>query len=132
MHTFAHALIRAFAETSGYSSTSLRERLYFESGAASILIHTAEGDAESSLGGLIELSKPEKMDAMIRRAIELCEYCSSDPTCLEGGQEHKSAACHCSLFLSETSCEWNNTLLDRRTINAKLSEEALSFFPKLL
>ncbi len=132
MHTFAHALIRAFAETSGYSSTSLRERLYFENGAASILIHTAEGDAESSLGGLIELSKPEKMDAMIQRAIELCEYCSSDPTCLEGGQEHKSAACHCCLFLSETSCEWNNTLLDRRTINAKLSEEALSFFPKLL
>ena len=128
LHTFSHALIRALSETSGYSSTSLRERLYYENGAASILIHTAEGDSESSLGGLIELSNPDKMSLMIQRAIELCEYCSSDPTCLEGGQEHKSAACHCCLFLSETSCEWNNELLDRRTLNNRLSDEFLSYF----
>lgn len=128
LHTFAHALIRAFAETSGYSSTSLRERLYFENGAASVLIHTAEGDSESSLGGLIELAKPEKMSLMLKRAIELTEYCSSDPTCLEGGQDRKAAACHCCLFLSETSCEWNNELLDRRTLHPKLSDDHLAFF----
>lgn len=128
LHTFTHALIRAFAETSGYSSTSLRERLYFENGAASVLIHTAESDSESSLGGLIELVKPEKMSLMLKRAIELTEYCSSDPNCLEGGQDRKAAACHCCLFLSETSCEWNNELLDRRTFHPKLSDDHLAFF----
>src|SRR5208283_4190992 len=54
VHTFAHALIRQLTMACGYSSASLRERLYADKGLgmAGVLIYTATTDSDGSLGGL--------------------------------------------------------------------------------
>ncbi|PEK99499.1 DUF1998 domain-containing protein [Bacillus sp. AFS017336] len=132
IHTFSHMLIKEFAAHSGYSTTSLRERLYCGPDMMGVLIYTASSDSEGSLGGLIELSKPEKLFPIFLRAIEQFEHCSSDPHCSDGDFELQTsingAACHACSYVSETSCEWNNHLLDRRTITQLLDFEEVAFF----
>ncbi|MED1011297.1 DUF1998 domain-containing protein [Bacillus mycoides] len=132
IHTFSHMLIKEFAAHSGYSSTSLRERLYCGPDMMGVLIYTASSDSEGSLGGLIELSKPEKLYPIFIRALERFEYCSSDPHCSDGDFELQTsingAACHACSYVSETSCEWNNHLLDRRTIVPLLGFENMALF----
>ena len=65
LHTIAHLLIRRLAFESGYSSASLQERIYANSNrsdrTAGILIYTAAGDAQGTLGGLVRLGEPEKI-----------------------------------------------------------------------
>ena len=55
LHTFAHALIRQLSFDCGYGSASLRERIYCESDdpdqpMQGVLIYTASGDSEGTLG----------------------------------------------------------------------------------
>ena len=54
LHSFAHLLIRQLAYDSGYDSSSISERIYASNGSngmAGILLYTASGDSEGTLGG---------------------------------------------------------------------------------
>nr|SHO15253.1 Putative uncharacterized protein [Moritella viscosa] len=133
IHSFSHLLINQLIYESGYSSASLRERLYVSSKdnhkMYGLLIYTASGDSEGSLGGLVRVGQPGNLEPIIEKAVSNASWCSSDPICFEtghhGGQGPNGlnlAACHNCLLLPETSCEVFNSLLDRMTINATISE----------
>ena len=120
IHSFAHILIRQLSLDCGYSSASLRERLYVEEGQndmCGLLIYTATADADGTLGGLCRQAKPDRLVALVLRALGSAAWCSSDPLCIEGAQSMSEslnlAACHSCMLLAETSCEKFNRLLDR-------------------
>ena len=122
IHTLSHLLLRRITFECGYSSSSLRERLYFsaEKKYAGIMIYTADGDSEGSLGGLVRQGRRDRLAQSIIEAVDQGRWCSSDPVCSEtagqglGGFNH--AACHACSLVSETSCTAANTLLDRRML----------------
>lgn len=116
VHTLSHLLIRQLSLESGYSSTSLRERLYVLDGMTGVLIYTASGDSDGSLGGLVAQAGPERFGALVEAALASAAVCSSDPLCAERmprGGHLSGAACHACLLVSETSCEMGNRFLDR-------------------
>ena len=120
IHTFSHLLMRHLIYSCGYDSSSLRERLYvsteLENPMVGLLIYTASGDSEGTLGGLVSQGLPENFERNVRGALEY-STCSNDPICIEterqGIQGLNGAACHSCCLLPETSCEHSNTLLDR-------------------
>ncbi|MDA8045303.1 MAG: DUF1998 domain-containing protein [Actinomycetota bacterium] len=124
LHTFSHLLIRQIALECGYSSASLRERLYLgQPGrrAAGILLSTASSDSEGTLGGLVALGAARHLQRLLDLSFEEARRCSSDPLCAEHVPHDPSdqlhgAACHACLFASETSCEANNRWLDRAVL----------------
>ena len=141
IHSFSHLLMNRLVYESGYSSASLRERLYVskEDGKQmyGVLIYTASGDTEGSLGGLVRIGKPGKLERIVRKAVLDAQWCSSDPICFESGYQGGQgpnglnlAACHNCLLLPETSCELYNVFLDRVTINGDISDGE-GFFDKL-
>jgi hypothetical protein len=118
LHTFAHLLMRQLAFSSGYSSASLRERVYAGTDReAGVLLYTAAGDAEGTLGGLVRQGQPPRLAETILAALETASWCSADPICREShGQGLGSlnlAGCHGCALVAETSCERSNVLLDR-------------------
>lgn len=125
LHTLSHALIREMAMFSGYGAASLSERLYGwtetadRPAAAGLLICTTASDSEGTLGGLVALSEPQKLQRIVVAALRRASRCSSDPVCAmrtpsEPEDFLHGAACHCCAFASETSCERANRFLDRR------------------
>ena len=58
VHSFSHALIYQLAFECGYDASSLKERLFVGTNEGKqmcgVLIYTASGDSEGSLGGLVE------------------------------------------------------------------------------
>jgi hypothetical protein len=124
MHTIAHLLIRRLAFASGYSSASLQERIYAHSDrpdrTAGILIYTAAGDAQGTLGGLVRLGRPDKILPLLLAALNDADVCSNDPVCIESDRQGSSqlnlSACHGCALVSETSCETANRLLDRQLV----------------
>ncbi len=127
VHTLAHLLIRQMAMDSGYGSASLTERIYAwrpdedREAAAGFLISTTSPDSEGTLGGLVELSDPQRLGDLVTRALHKASRCSSDPVCSHrtpGPDEDflHGAACHFCVFNSETSCENANRFLDRRLL----------------
>ena len=50
MHTFAHLLIKQMSMSSGYSSSAIRERIYFGDDMSGVLLYTGSADKEGSLG----------------------------------------------------------------------------------
>lgn len=123
IHTFSHLLINRLIFECGYGSSSLKERIYLDLSddrkIAGLLIYTASGDSEGSLGGLVRLSKPDTLERLIQNAIAEAQWCSSDPVCKEsvksgsGPDSLNYAACHTCALLPETCCEAFNSLLDR-------------------
>jgi hypothetical protein len=90
---------------------------------AGVLIYTASGDCEGSMGGLVRMGEPENFARVMDAALDAARWCSSDPVCTEsgliGGQGIESlniAACHCCGLLPETSCEHFNSYLDRGVV----------------
>ncbi|PRS79559.1 hypothetical protein C6Y04_03420 [Bacillus sp. GBSW2] len=136
LHTFSHALLQELAAHCGYTTTSLKERIYANDDMYGAFIYTASGDSEGSLGGLTNLAQSEKLLPIIIRALEKMSYCSSDPICSDGEFEYHTsangAACHACTFVSETSCEWGNLLLDRRTLININPNEKDGYFDQLL
>lgn len=142
VHTLAHILIREAAMSCGYGAASLSERLYaWPAGsdrppAAGLLICTTASDSEGTLGGLVALSEPERLQGIVADALRRAERCSSDPVCGQRTPRHSEdflhgAACHCCCFASETSCERANRFLDRRfllTLPAVDEEQVPGFF----
>ena len=139
LHTLAHVLIRRLSFECGYGSSSLRERLYCwdEPGKemSGILIYTAAGDSEGTMGGLVQQGKPGRLESLFLGAIQDARWCSSDPLCIESsGQGIDSlnrAACHACALLPETSCEEGNRYLDRGVLVGTPSEPNLGFFSSL-
>lgn len=141
MHTFAHVLINQLSFDCGYGSASLRERIYCDFKDQShpmqgVLIYTASGDAEGTMGGLVRQGQPERFQATLARTIQNASWCSSDPVCIEstgqGADNSNLAACHGCSLLPETSCEEGNRLLDRALLVGKPELPNLGFFSNLL
>lgn len=135
LHSFAHLLIRQLAFDSGYDSSSICERIYASDGPdgmAGVLLYTASGDSEGTLGGLVRQGRPEYLPSTVHAALENGRYCSSDPLCIESaGQGLNSlnlAACHACSLLPETSCEMSNMLLDRAILVGHPSISKLAYF----
>ncbi|MDO5696762.1 MAG: DUF1998 domain-containing protein [Dermatophilus congolensis] len=138
LHTLAHCLIREMAMYSGYGAASLSERIYAwdaegdRPASAGLLICTTASDSDGTLGGLVRLSEPERLAAIIRSALRRAGRCSSDPVCAMRTPRDPEdflhgAACHCCVMASETSCERANRFLDRRfLVSLPLSD--LGFF----
>ncbi|WP_202817202.1 DUF1998 domain-containing protein [Serinicoccus sp. CUA-874] len=137
IHTLSHLLIREAAMSSGYGSASLTERIYAwrEGGdirpAAGLLISTTASDSEGTLGGLVDLARPEKLGRLISDAVRRGQRCSSDPICSHRVPADKEeflhgAACHFCLFVSETSCERTNRFLDRRLLLGLVTDPAVA------
>jgi hypothetical protein len=134
IHTLSHMLMRQVALECGYSSASLRERIYLgtpSSPAAGVLISTAASDSEGTLGGLVALGERRYLERILRQALDDAAHCSSDPLCAEHVPEFPSAvlhnaACHACLFASETSCEAGNRWLDRAVL-ADLTGDGFAF-----
>jgi hypothetical protein len=128
LHTLAHLLIRRLTFNCGYGSSSLRERIYChhdnpEQPMNAMVIYTASGDSEGSLGGLVKQGEPGYLERVFQEALEEAEWCSADPVCADlskgGGQGPGSingAACHNCALLPETSCETFNKYLDRKFV----------------
>lgn len=117
LHSFAHALIREFAFTSGYPAAALHERIYSDAGAYGIFIYTTSTDNEGTLGGLVRAGEIDRLGSSLARAAEQLSWCSNDPVCGESHPQNLDglnlAACHSCLLASETSCDGFNLLLDR-------------------
>lgn len=141
LHTLAHLLIRELSFECGYSSASLRERIYCndpddEYQMSGIFIYTASGDAEGTLGGLVRQGLPDTLPKIIYNSVQRARWCSVDPVCMESrGQGRDSlnlAACHACTLVSETSCEEFNVLLDRKMIVGTLERPEIGFFSDIL
>jgi hypothetical protein len=124
LHTLAHLLMRQLEFSSGYSAASLRERIYALPGTADpqagLLIYTASGDSQGTLGGLVRLAAKDSLARILLKSIENADLCSNDPVCRESrGQGMNAlnlAACHGCSLVSETSCESGNVFLDRKLL----------------
>jgi hypothetical protein len=138
VHTLAHVLIRQMAMTCGYSAASLSERLYAwpetdgRPPAAGLLIVTTASDSDGTLGGLVQLSEPARLEQVVTTALDRATRCSSDPVCARRTPQYPEdflhgAACHCCAMASETSCERANRFLDRRFL-IDLPGSDLGFF----
>jgi len=137
LHTFAHVIINQLAYECGYGSASLRERLYCDladpaNPMCGVLIYTASGDSEGSMGGLVRQGGQGLFENIVVRAIQKAGWCSSDPVCIEsngqGPENSNLAACHSCCLLPETSCEEGNRLLDRGLLIGTPGEPNLGFF----
>jgi len=139
LHTFSHCLITALSNESGYSNASIREKIYCSKyidenteSMAGILIYTASGDSEGSLGGLVRQGRPGKMESIIARAINDARWCAADPVCIQSSGQGQNgcnlAACHNCALLPETSCENKNMLLDRGLMIGTLDDSTIGYF----
>lgn len=117
-HTLSHAIIRELGYTSGYSSASIRERIYAtKDGEGGILLYNTSAGDDCGMGGLV--GSVEHFDEVIANGIKNIENCSNDPLCsnirVEDNMINGSACINC-LLLSETSCEYGNKYLDRHIL----------------
>lgn len=140
LHTFAHALMKELSYTCGYGSSSLRERLYVDIARpdhpmAGVLIYTAAGDSDGTLGGLVAQGGPDRLPLIVTEALRRSAWCSNDPVCLEGagtGPDTGSiAACHSCALVAETSCENGNRLLDRAVLSGTPGCPEIGFLNRL-
>ncbi len=124
IHTFAHLIIRQLVFYCGYPAASLRERLYVsgdrENPMAAVMVYTASGDSQGTMGGLVKMGEPDNLFEPLNQALENAKWCSSDPVCMEVGNQQGQgqyglnlAACHDCCLLPNTSCEHFNNFLDR-------------------
>jgi hypothetical protein len=140
LHTLSHLLLHQVALDCGYSSASIRERLYCRGpgdseGApmAGVLLYTASPDSEGTLGGLVALAEPSRLASVFRDALARARLCSTDPMCADHqagdlGDTLHNAACHACLFAPETSCEAGNRFLDRGAVIPILGHSTSTYF----
>ena len=136
LHTLSHLLIRELALECGYNAASIRERIYADTSSdspqAGILIYTAAADSDGTLGGLVDLGKPENLGRLLEQALNRSKICSSDPLCSEHDPEKDrslhGAACHACSLVAETSCERGNRYLDRSLLVPTLECADAAFF----
>lgn len=141
IHTFAHVLINRLAFECGYGAASIRERLYVddnsETSMQGLLLYTAAGDSEGSLGGLVRMGLPGRLEPVIEAILHESRWCANDPVCMEQGEPSSGgqgpdnanlAACYACSLVPETSCEEFNRLLDRAPIVGHHADEFPGYF----
>jgi hypothetical protein len=139
IHTLSHLLINQLTFECGYSTAALRERLYVSTSKdhemCGLLIYTAAGDSDGTMGGLVKMGKHGYLESILKKAIENARWCSADPICMEigsqGGQGPDScnlAACHNCGLVPETACEEFNRFLDRALVVGNFNNEKIGFF----
>lgn len=140
IHTFAHLIINQLSFDCGYGSSSIRERIYCERTGEKhrmygVLIYTASGDSEGSMGGLVRQGKPGRLEDTVLDALRNATWCASDPVCIQSrGQGPESlnlAACHSCALLPETCCECGNRLLDRGLVIGSLTNPEAGYFAEI-
>ena len=141
IHTLAHMLINQLAFDCGYGSASIRERIYCESEPDSepmqgLLLYTASGDSEGTMGGLVRQGESDRLPETLMRALRRAQWCSSDPVCIEskgqGTDNSNLAACHACALVSETSCEEGNRILDRAMVVGRPEDPGIGYLSPLL
>lgn len=139
VHTTAHALAERFSLDSGYSTASIRERLYVSpapNGMCGFLLYTSAPDSDGTLGGLSRKGRTGDLGPILIAALRDLEWCSSDPLCSSGilslSEGSGSAACHCCTFVPETSCEHFNRHLDRGMLIGTPDQPDIGFFRVLI
>jgi len=117
----------------GYSSSSIRERIYVGDAGCGILLYTGTPDAEGTLGGLVEVAR--RIDKHLEAALDLARLCSNDPVCAQHSPADlheerflNGAACHGCLLIAEPSCERRNEFLDRALVVATVDGAGAEFF----
>ncbi|HWE99134.1 MAG TPA: DUF1998 domain-containing protein [Caulobacteraceae bacterium] len=132
-HSLSHALMAEIALECGYPQSSLKERIYSGESGLGLMIYTAAGDAEGTLGGLVALAP--RISELLERALQASRLCSNDPLCSDHdpAQEHddrhlQGAACHGCLLAPETSCENRNDHLDRALLVECLTDKGAPYF----
>lgn len=138
VHTFAHALMRQLSLECGYSTASLRERLYVDNEneeMAGLLIYTATSDSDGTLGGLQRQGQAHRIKRSAIGAIQAMEWCSSDPLCVSRNIVSDGlslAACHACVLAPETACEEYNRFLDRALLVGLPDKSEVGFFSSIL
>lgn len=138
LHTLSHLLLKQLSFECGYNIASLRERLYYmpqvdsDSGMAGILLYTASGDSEGTLGGLVRQGRSDCFTRIFKEAIDKARMCSNDPVCItsmgQGRESLNLASCHACGLIPETSCEKFNILLDRALVIGTFEEPEAGFY----
>ena len=108
IHTLCHIIMKEMEFHCGYPLTSLKEKIYVDADnqKGGFLIYTIAG-SEGSYGGLISLTKNDKIVDLIERGAERARYCPNDPICKNESEAH----CFACLDIPETSCvKFNNEL----------------------
>jgi hypothetical protein len=122
-HTLAHLLVRAISIYAGYSSASIRERIYLQVDTENnrikggIILYATQPGSEGTMGGLIALVP--HFDHIMNVALDMLRTCSNDPLCIENhfrSSGYNGPACYGCLLVSETSCEHKNLWLDREVL----------------
>ena len=120
-HTLSHLLVRAVSIEAGYSSASIRERVYIDMNGTNpkggVLLYATQPGTEGTLGGLIALVP--HFEEILGNAFDMVQTCSSDPLCIENRfklGKYNGAACYACSLVSETSCEHRNMWLDRNVL----------------
>jgi hypothetical protein len=141
LHTLGHLLINELVFACGHSSASLRERLYVSNTPgremAGLLIYTAAGDSEGTMGGLVRIASRDNLRPVLATAVSNARWCSTDPVCMDAGKHGQGpdscnlAACHGCALLPETSCEEFNRFLDRGLVIGTFTDPDLGFFSRL-
>ncbi len=141
LHTLGHLVINELVFACGYSSASLRERLFVSDAEgremAGLLIYTAAGDSEGTMGGLVRMARCDSLRAVLASALSDARWCSTDPVCMDAGEKGQGpdscnlAACHGCALLPETSCEEFNRFLDRGLVVGTFSDTTLGYFSDL-
>lgn len=140
LHTISHLLISQLSFECGYSIASLCERLYCSEASdgkemAGILIYTASGDSEGTLGGLVRQGYPDAFPRIFKKAVNAAKTCSNDPICItsrgQGRDSLNLAACHACALLPETCCEERNAFLDRAMIVGTFEDRGIGFWSDL-
>ena len=135
LHSLSHMLIQSLAFSSGYSISSIRERLFVsadkESPMAAILLYTVTDGAGGTTGGLVAAAEEESLATVVSKALIRGCWCSADPVCSElrdqGWRKVNHAACQACVLLPETSCETFNCGLDRALVVGTPSDRGLGF-----
>ncbi|MBR4341234.1 MAG: DUF1998 domain-containing protein [Lachnospiraceae bacterium] len=142
IHTFSHLIINQLSFECGYGSSSIRERIYCEKDSndfhmCGVLIYTASGDSEGSLGGLVRQGEKGRIEDTVISALKNALWCTSDPICIQslgqGSDSCNLAACHNCALLPETCCESDlgNRLLDRGVVVGTIDEPNIGFFSEI-
>ena len=122
-HTLSHRLINSLAIDSGYSSASIRERVFVDiddqtgNATGGVLLYTAQPGGDGTLGGLIALVP--QFERVFSVALRELDSCSNDPLCGEEAFDpgkYNGPACYSCALISETSCEHRNMKLDRKLL----------------
>ena len=78
----------------------------------------------------------QNIKKVIVQALRKARVCSYDPVCLDNKSQGlngtNASACHACTFLSETSCEEANQLLDRTTVIGDIINNQQGYFKDLL